>query len=122
MSDLIPHTAIFLYHNVNVEIIPKPYNTFQTKLFFHRIYFDIKNNIVNFALLISPRPEMKYKELHKILWKGGMIELDEQRAGHPLWVNPKTGEKFTTSNNGTHEVATGTLKSILRTAGIENKQ
>lgn len=48
-----------------------------------------------------------------------MIELDEQRAGHPLWLNPNTGEKFTTSNHGTREVATGTLKSILRSAGLE---
>lgn len=37
---------------------------------------------------------MKYKELHKILRKAGMIELDEQRAGHPLWINPKTGENL----------------------------
>ncbi len=50
-----------------------------------------------------------------------MIELDEQRAGHPLWLNPKTGIKFTTSNHGMNEVATGTLKSILRAAGLEKK-
>ncbi len=59
-------------------------------------------------MLINPRQEMKYKELHKILRKAGIIELDEQRAGHPLWLNPKTGEKFTTSNHGMNEVATGT--------------
>ena len=70
-------------------------------------------------MLINQRMIVKYKELHKILRKAGMIDLDEQRAGHPLWLNPYTGEKFTTSNHGTHEVATGTLKSILRSAGIE---
>lgn len=85
-------------------------------------YFDIKNNIINFVVLINQRPKMKYKELHKILRKAGMIELDEQRAGHPLWLNPKTGEKFTTSNHGMNEVATGTLKSILRSAGLEKKK
>lgn len=84
-------------------------------------YFDIKINIIKFVLLINQRPKMKYKELHKILRKAGMIELDEQRAGHPLWLNPTTGEKFTTSNHGMHEVATGTLKSILRSAGIEKR-
>ena len=62
---------------------------------------------------------MKYKERHKILRKAGMIELDEQRAGHPLWLNPETGEKFTTSNHGMREVATGTLRSILRSAGLQ---
>lgn len=70
--------------------------------------------------LINQDSEMKYKELHKILRKAGMIYLDEQRAGHPLWLNPNTGEKFTTSNHESHEVATGTLKSILRFAGIDN--
>jgi predicted RNA binding protein YcfA (HicA-like mRNA interferase family) len=64
---------------------------------------------------------MKYKELHKILRKAGMILLGDQRAGHPQWLNPKTGEKFTTSNHGSHEVAPGTLKSILKTAGLDKK-
>lgn len=80
---------------------------------------DININIINFEVLINQRAIMKYKELHRILKKAGMIELGEQRAGHPLWLNPETGEKFTTSNHGTHEVATGTLKSILRSAGLE---
>lgn len=65
---------------------------------------------------------MKYKELHRLLRKAGMIWLDEQRAGHPLWLNPNTGEKFTTSNHLVNEVATGTLKSILRSAGLDNKK
>lgn len=65
---------------------------------------------------------MKYKELHRILRKAGMIELSEQRAGHRLWQNPQTGEKFTTSNHLMHEVASGTLKSILRSAGLEKKK
>lgn len=65
---------------------------------------------------------MKYNELHKILRKAGMIALDEQRAGHPLWLNPFTGEKFTTSNHLSNEVAIGTLKSILRSAGLEKKK
>jgi predicted RNA binding protein YcfA (HicA-like mRNA interferase family) len=64
---------------------------------------------------------MKYNELHKLLRKAGMINLGEQRAGHPLWSNPQTGEKFTTSNHGSHEVAHGTLKSILVSAGLEKK-
>lgn len=80
---------------------------------------DININIFNFVSLINQMAKMKYKELHRILRKAGMIELDEQRAGHPLWLNPNTGEKFTTSNHGSHEVATGTLKSILRSAGLE---
>jgi predicted RNA binding protein YcfA (HicA-like mRNA interferase family) len=64
---------------------------------------------------------MKYNELHKILRKMGMILLGEQRAGHPLWLNPQTGEKFSTSNHGSREVPPGTLKSILKSAGLDKK-
>ena len=61
---------------------------------------------------------MKYKELHKLLKANGCYELDRQRSGHPLWYSPKTGKKFTTSNHGSQEVKNGTLKSILRDAGL----
>jgi predicted RNA binding protein YcfA (HicA-like mRNA interferase family) len=65
---------------------------------------------------------MKYKELHRVLRKAGMIFLNEQRAGHPLWFNPDTGEKFTTSNHLMNDVASGTLRSILRSAGLEKRK
>lgn len=73
-------------------------------------------------LLINQTIIMKYNELHRILRKAGMIWLDEQRAGHPLWLNPNTGKKFTTSNHLQAEVASGTLKSIMRDAGLEKKK
>lgn len=38
--------------------------------------FDIKINIINFAVLINQSPKLKYNELHRILRKAGMIELD----------------------------------------------
>ena len=65
---------------------------------------------------------MKYKELHRVLRKAGMIFLNEQRAGHPLWFNPDTGEKFTTRNHLMNDVASGTLRSILRSAGLEKRK
>ncbi len=34
-------------------------------------------------------------------------------------VQPKNKQKFTTSNHKNQEVATGTLKSILRDAGLK---
>lgn len=62
---------------------------------------------------------MKYKELHKLLSKAGCRDTGRQRSGHPLWYSPLTGIYFTTSNHGSEEVKTGTLKSILRDAGLK---
>ena len=62
---------------------------------------------------------MKYNELHKILRENNCSLTGKQRAGHPEWYSPLTGRKFTTCNHGTKEVASGTLKSILRDAGIK---
>ena len=68
--------------------------------------------------LINRIKEMKYNKLHRLLQKAGCYETGEQVAGHPEWYSPITGKKFTTSNHGGREVATGTLKSIKRDAGI----
>lgn len=62
---------------------------------------------------------MKYKELERLVKKAGCYDTGECQAGHPLWINPKTGVKFTMSHHHAQEVATGTLKSIKRAAGIE---
>ena len=62
---------------------------------------------------------MKYKELHRILKKGGCIQLPKQTAGHPTWYSPTNGMEFTTSNHGTKEVARGTLNSIRKMSGLD---
>jgi len=62
---------------------------------------------------------MKYTELIKRLKKEGCVELGTQQAGHPLWYSPKTGKTFQLSNHFSHEVATGTLRRILKDAGLD---
>jgi mRNA interferase HicA len=62
---------------------------------------------------------MKYNELHRKLRKAGCYPTGESRAGHPEWYSPITGRRFTTSNHEAQEVKNGTLKSILRDAGIK---
>lgn len=61
---------------------------------------------------------MKYNELHRMLRKAGCYQTGKQMAGHPLWFSPKTGETFKTSNHEKQEVATGTLRNILKSAGL----
>lgn len=39
-------------------------------------------------------------------------------SGHPLWYSPITDKMFKMSNHGSEEVATGTLKAILKMAGV----
>lgn len=60
---------------------------------------------------------MKYNELHKLLRNAGCVEAG-QMAGHRRWLNPKTGGHFATSNHLSAEVAPGTLREILKKAGI----
>ena len=61
---------------------------------------------------------MKYSELTKILLDCG-CRVCREGANHTIWTNPKTGEKFTVSRHKTQEVPKGTLKSIMRSAGLE---
>ena len=62
---------------------------------------------------------MKYNELIRLLKKAGCYDTGRQMGGHPLWTNPKTGVDFKVSNHGSQEVATGTLKNILKAAGMD---
>lgn len=62
---------------------------------------------------------MKYNELAKIIKKLGCYDTGEQQAGHPLWYSPVTRMYFTMSNHGKEEVATGTLNSIKKAAGLK---
>lgn len=63
---------------------------------------------------------MKYNELERKLRAAGCIEHGgNKKRRHPLWHSPITGRDFTTSHHGGEEVKPGTLKSILRDAGIK---
>lgn len=62
---------------------------------------------------------MKYNELHRKLRKAGCYPTEESRNGHPEWFSPITGKFFATSHHEAQEVKNGTLKSILRDAGIK---
>ena len=62
---------------------------------------------------------MKYNELHRKLRKFGCYPTGKDRNGHPEWYSPISDKTFTTSHHEAQEVKNGTLKSILRTAGIK---
>ncbi len=61
---------------------------------------------------------MKYSELKKLLRKNG-CQLEREGAGHEIWYSPKTGKRFTVGRHNTEEVKTGTLKNILKDAGVQ---
>lgn len=60
---------------------------------------------------------MNTQELIKLLKKNG-CKLDYHGKRHDMWYSKKTGKVFPVPRHKT-EVATGTLKSILKDAGIE---
>ncbi|MCQ2155296.1 MAG: type II toxin-antitoxin system HicA family toxin [Bacteroidales bacterium] len=49
----------------------------------------------------------------------GCTNTGSQQAVHPLWYSPRTGKNFQLSNHSSQEVATGTLRKILKDAGLE---
>jgi predicted RNA binding protein YcfA (HicA-like mRNA interferase family) len=61
---------------------------------------------------------MKYSELEKKLKKAGCYHC-ENGTRHPIWISPITGKKFLMSYHKSEEVATGTLKGILKSAGVK---
>lgn len=60
---------------------------------------------------------MIYHELEKKLKEAGCYQVGSNR--HPFWYSPITKMTFQTSHHGGKEVATGTLKKIMKDAGIE---
>lgn len=62
---------------------------------------------------------MKYNELHRLLRKHGCYPTGDENGGHPSWYSPTTGKTFPTSHHLSQEVAKGTLKSILKLAGVK---
>ncbi|MCZ2175113.1 MAG: type II toxin-antitoxin system HicA family toxin [Burkholderiales bacterium] len=60
----------------------------------------------------------RYREIVKRLKQLG-FEFDRQAAGsHELWFNPET-RRYTTIPNHPGDMPEGTLRTILRQAGIE---
>ncbi len=62
---------------------------------------------------------MKYNELEKLLKKHGCYDTGKTVNGHPSWYSPITNKNFKMSHHGSQEVKPGTLKSILKEAGIK---
>ena len=61
---------------------------------------------------------MRYSELKKLLVKNG-CKLEREGHGHEIWSSPKTGKRFSIGRHKSQEVASGTLKRILKDAGLE---
>lgn len=62
---------------------------------------------------------MKYSELKKILKKNGCIFRHKGKR-HEIWYSFKTDSEFPVGRHNTQDVAPGTLKAILKQAGIES--
>jgi len=61
---------------------------------------------------------MRYSELIQLIKKNGCTEY-RQGKNHTIYINTKTGKKFPVSHHKTQDVPTGTLKSIMKDAGLE---
>ena len=61
---------------------------------------------------------VKYSELEKLLKAAG-CRPDREGNNHRMWFSPITGARFPVAYHKTKDVPRGTLKSILKAAGIE---
>ncbi len=61
---------------------------------------------------------MKYTELERLLTSHGCYCTGRQANGHPLWYSPTSKLYFRMSNHKSQEVPKGTLRQILKEAGI----
>ena len=60
----------------------------------------------------------KYREIVKILKKFGFEFLRQAAGSHEIWYNPKTN-RYTTIPNHPGDMPEGTLRAILKQAGIK---
>ena len=61
---------------------------------------------------------MKYSELEKVLKENGCYPHHEGKR-HSMWYSPITGKQFPVGRHKSEDVKQGTLKSILKSAGLE---
>ena len=61
---------------------------------------------------------MKASELKKLLRASGCY-IHREGTNHEIWFSPITGKKFPVPRHDAKEIATSTVSSIKRSAGIE---
>ena len=59
----------------------------------------------------------KYREIVNVLKKSGFEFYRQATGSHEIWYNPQTN-RFTTIPNHTGDMPEGTLRAILKQAGI----
>ena len=84
---------------------------------FFRNYLEKSNEYATFVPSLIMRRLMKTAELKRLLKQHGCSELATTVRGHDIWINSK-GVKFRVPRHQSKEIPTGTLRSILKQAGI----
>jgi len=60
----------------------------------------------------------RYREIVKILQSFGFVFARQAAGSHEIWFNPET-DRYTTIPNHSGDMPEGTLRAILKQAGIE---
>lgn len=60
----------------------------------------------------------RYREIIKILKQFGFVFYRQAAGSHEIWYNPQS-EKYITIPNHSGDMPEGTLRAILRQAGID---
>jgi len=62
---------------------------------------------------------MKVSELKRLLRLAGCYETRIGSGGHDEWYSPTTDMRFRVPRHQSKEIATGTLNSIMKAAGLK---
>jgi len=65
---------------------------------------------------------MRYRELAKRLRRLGCEELREGKGSHKVWHNPNNDRTAAVPNWGSRDLATGTIRAIIRDLGISREE
>ncbi|MBP3265903.1 MAG: type II toxin-antitoxin system HicA family toxin [Clostridiales bacterium] len=63
---------------------------------------------------------MKTSELKRLLKKNGCYR-HRSGANHDIWFSPITSKEFAVPRHDSHKVRTGTLRAILKDAGLDSR-
>ena len=64
---------------------------------------------------------MRYRDIVKRLKRLGCRELRQGKGSHRIWYNPETNQVTSVPDWGSKDLATGTVRAIIRELGISRK-
>lgn len=105
--------------SIELEILKNPQKVFNFEVEDYHTYYVGKNSILvhNTCIKDFLKSPKKYKDVEKLLKKYGFEKI-RQKGSHVTFKDAISGKTFTVPNHGSKPIAIGTLRGILKSAGL----